>query len=113
MQKITIWHHPRCSKSRKALELLREKGIEPEIREYLKNPPTRTEIQKILDLLEKSPIEIVRQKEPEFSDFSKDDPDKKIIDALVKFPKLLERPIVFSDQKAIIGRPPEKVLGFL
>ena len=111
-----IWHNPRCGKSRQTLDFLKKNGIEPEVREYLQDSPTREEIKKVCELLEKKPIEITRIREPEFkeSGLQKNDSDEKILNALVNTPKLIERPIVIKDDSmAIIGRPPENVLGII
>jgi arsenate reductase len=113
---VTIWHNPRCSKSRQTLELLREKGIEPAIREYLKEPPTRAEVEKLIDLLGGDAKDVIRDGEAEFksmgrkkAELSKTD----IASAIAKHPILLQRPIVVSGSRAAIGRPPEAVLPLL
>lgn len=113
---ITIYHNPRCSKSRKSLELLHEQGIEPRIIEYLKNPPTKTELKETLRLLGIGPRELLRRGEAEYTELNLDDPgldDEAIIEAMLAHPKLIERPIVIHDGKAVIGRPPERVLEIL
>ncbi len=112
--KVTIYHNPRCSKSRQTLNLLQEKGIEPETVEYLKNPPSRDQLKKILSLLGMSPRDLMRKKESEYKTLGLDNQnlsDDDLIEAMVNHPKLIERPIVIvDDQRAAIGRPPEKVL---
>lgn len=113
---ITIYHNPRCTKSRQTLELLKSKGIEPKVIEYLKNPPTAKEIDEILKKLKLEPQEIVRNKEPIYEELGLK--DKKLsrpewIEVLVKHPILMERPIVVNGWKAAIGRPPERVLEVL
>lgn len=111
-----IFHNPRCSKSRQTLELLEERGIEPEIIRYLETPPTVEELTRILDLLDCEPCELMRTKEPEYKEMGLDDPDldrQALIKAMVTTPKLIERPIVIHDGKAAMGRPPENVLSIL
>jgi arsenate reductase len=114
---ITIYHNPRCAKSRAALKLLRDRGLQPEVIEYLKTPPTRAELVALLRLLKLKPRQLLRTKEPEYKKAKLDDPqvaDSAILAALVKYPKLMERPIVVVDnRKAALGRPPENVLKIL
>ena len=113
---ITIWHNPRCSKSRQTLELLRSKGIEPAIREYLKQPPSKAEVETLIAQVGGDAALLIRDGEPEFkklkmkkADLSKSD----IAKAIVAHPVLLQRPVVVSGKKAAIGRPPEAVLALL
>lgn len=108
---ITIYHNPRCRKSRETLELLRSKGIDPEIREYLKHPLGVTELTEILELLKLSAKDLVRKSEQVYKDHfkNKDLTEAQWIQAMVENPKLIERPIVVADKKAAIGRPPENV----
>jgi arsenate reductase len=113
---ITIFHNPRCSKSRATLALLQENGVEPEVRLYLENPPDAAELTGILSLLGRSPRELMRKGEAEFreqglADESLD--DTALIAAMVATPKLIERPIVLANGKAAVGRPPESVLDIL
>lgn len=113
---VTIYHNPRCSKSRAALELLKERGIEPEIVEYLKNPPSAGELGAILQQLGMEPRELMRKNEPEYKDTGMDNPSldrQALINGMVATPKLIERPIVLANGKAVLGRPPEKVLQIL
>ena len=114
---IRIYHNPRCSKSRATLALLRERGIEPEIVEYLKTPPDASELARLLDLLGLTPRELMRRKEKEYKEAGLDDPDldrDALITAMIEHPRLIERPIVVvDDRKAAIGRPPEQVLEIL
>ena len=113
---ITMYHNPRWGKSRKTLQLLRDNGHEPNIIEYLKNPPSANDINTICKLLCKDPIDIIRTSEKLYRDLNINDmdwDDDGLIIALVEFPKLLERPIVIRGEKGIIGRPPEKVLELL
>jgi arsenate reductase len=113
---ITIYHNPRCSKSRAALSLLREKGIEPEIVEYLKEPPDAATLGRLLDMLGLQPRDLIRKKEPEYKANELDDPAltrEQLIAAMVAHPKLIERPIVVKNGKAVLGRPPESVLNLV
>lgn len=116
MPRITIYHNPRCSKSRQTLDLLRQRGIEPEIIDYLQTPPSADTLRDLLQLLHMAPMELVRRKESEFTEAGLDRPhisDNEIIEAMVHYPRLIERPIVVSEGKAAIGRPPERVLEIL
>lgn len=113
---MIIYHNPRCSKSRQTLELLHSKNIQPKIIEYLKNPPTAKELDEILTKLKMEPQEILRTKEEVYTKLglkNKNLSRAEWIEILVKNPVLIERPIVVSGSKAIIGRPPEKVLELL
>jgi arsenate reductase len=110
---VTIYHNPRCSKSRQTLQLLQDKGIEPLIVEYLKTPPSEQELNRILKLLGLKPRDILRTREAEYKQAGLDDPslsDAQIIKLMVEYPKVIERPIVVTDHSAALGRPPEKVL---
>ncbi len=115
--KVTIYHNPRCSKSRQTLALLQEQGIAPEIVKYLETPPTPATIKQLLELLDLSPRELMRKRETEYKDNGIDDPalsDTALIQAMHDYPKLIERPIVVVDGKrGAIGRPPEAVLKLL
>lgn len=113
---ITIFHNPRCSKSRTTLSLLQDQGIEPEIRLYLQDPPDAAEIAEILSLLGKSPRELMRKGEAEYREQGLNDEgldNKTLIAAMTATPKLIERPIVLANGKAAVGRPPESVLEIL
>ena len=113
---VTIWHNPRCSKSRQTLELLRKKGIEPAIREYLKEPPSKAEVEKLIDLLDGGAKDLIRDGEPEFKTLGKKKAELSKADvakAIASHPILLQRPVVVSGQRAAIGRPPEAVLALL
>lgn len=110
---VTIYHNPRCSKSRQTLALLEEKGVEPKIVEYLKTPPSAAELKAILGQLGMAPRDLMRKgeaayKERGLGDASKS--DDELIAAMVAEPILIERPIVLSGGKARLGRPPEQVL---
>jgi arsenate reductase (glutaredoxin) len=113
---ITIWHNPRCSKSRETLALLKDKGVEPTIREYLKHPPGKAEIEKLLDMVGGEPTALIRDGEPEFKRIRKKKADLSradIVKAIAAHPVLLQRPIVVAGKRAAIGRPPEAVLALL
>lgn len=112
----TIYHNPRCGKSRNTLELLRNRGIEPEIVEYLKTPPTAAELDQILNLLGLEPRDLMRKGETAYRDTGLDNSalDRAaLIAAMVAQPILIERPIVLANGKAALGRPPENVLAIL
>jgi arsenate reductase len=112
----TIYHNPKCSKSRQTLELIKEKNIAPTIIEYLKTPPTAEELKEILGQLGIAPRDLMRKKEDEYAELKLDDPslsDDDLIAAMVKHPILIERPIVLANGKAALGRPPEQVLEIL
>ena len=112
---LTIWHNPRCTKSRQTLALLEENGHLPAIRRYLDDAPTEAELRAAAAALGVRPIEMMRSKEPEFKaeGLTKDSPNDVLFAAMARIPKLIERPIVFSGGKAAIGRPPEAVLAIL
>jgi len=112
---VTIYHNPRCSKSRQTLELIQEKGIEPDIIEYLKSPPSEAELDHILKLLGEEPEALMRQGEDEFKQYfkGKELSRTETISLMVQHPKVIERPIVVKGDKAVVGRPPESVLDIL
>lgn len=113
---VTIYHNPRCTKSRQTLALLQEEGIEPEIIEYLKTPPDAATLKRILSLLGLAPRELMRRKESAYKEQGLDDDslsDDELIAAMVDNPVLIERPIVLANGRAAIGRPPENVLEIL
>ncbi|MDG1530217.1 MAG: arsenate reductase (glutaredoxin) [Paracoccaceae bacterium] len=112
---LTIWHNPRCSKSRQALTLLKERGFEPTVRLYLKDTPSIEEIADVLAMLGLSAIKMMRTGEPEFkaSGLSKDSEENELIAAMAQTPKLIERAIVINGSKAALGRPPESILKIL
>jgi len=113
---VTIYHNPRCTKSRQTLALLEKRGIKPKVIEYLATPPTETELRHLLKLLAIKPRELLRTKEEEYKQAKLDRPDvtdADIIRAMAKHPRLIERPIVVSGNKAALGRPPENVLKIL
>ena len=113
---ITIYHNPKCSKSRQTLELLVKQGIKPVLNEYLKVPPTVEKIKEILSKLGYAPRDLMRKKEDAYTEHNLDNPslsDDDLIEFMVKHPILIERPIVLANEKAAIGRPPEQVLEIL
>jgi arsenate reductase len=113
---VIVWHNPRCRKSREGLamaqKIAEEKGLSVEIRKYLDNPPTKEELQKVLQILGMKPIELVRTKEAIWKEQfkGKDLSEDEILNAMVQYPKLIERPIVIYNNKAVLARPAEKVL---
>ncbi|NYZ15680.1 arsenate reductase (glutaredoxin) [Azospirillum sp. RWY-5-1] len=110
---VTIYHNPRCGKSRQTLELLRQRGLEPVVIEYLKTPPTAAGLAAILAKLGKRPGDILRAKEAAEAGVSPDLPDDALIAAMVANPIIIERPIVVAGDHARVGRPPESVLEIL
>ncbi len=116
MTHVTIYHNPRCSKSRQTLEIIKKQGISPEIREYLKDPITEEEMQSLLEKLHRSAKDIIRKNEAEYKENNLSDSsltEEELIKAMVKYPKLIERPIVVKGNNAVLGRPPEDVLKIL
>lgn len=113
---ITVFHNPRCSKSRETLQLVRDKGYQPTVVEYLKTPPDAATLEQLLQLLGLKPRDLLRAKETEYLELGLDNPaltDSELVQAMVACPKLIERPIVVRGTQAVIGRPPEKVLDIL
>lgn len=113
---VTIYHNPRCSKSRQTLALLEERGIEPEIVLYLETPPDEKALKTLLKKLGKSPRDILRKSEDAYRENNLGDPaisDEALVSAMIQNPKLIERPIVVNGKKAALGRPPEAVLDIL
>ncbi|MEZ7818674.1 MAG: arsenate reductase [Candidatus Azotimanducaceae bacterium] len=116
MPNYVIYHNPSCSKSRATLALLQENNLEPEIIEYLDNPPSTEEVEHILALLKYQPIELMRTNEATFTSLNLAAPtttNKQLVEAMVGNPILIERPIVLRGNQAIIGRPPERVLDLI
>ena len=114
--KVTIYHNPRCSKSRMTLELLRSRSIEPSIVEYLKTPLSESQLLTLLEMLNMSPRNLLRKGEAAYKEAGLDQDgvsDQTIIQAMVQYPVLMERPIVVANGKAAIGRPPESILDIL
>ena len=116
MSDITLYHNPRCSKSRQTLQLLEEHGVSPKVVLYLDTPPSAAALKKLVRQLGfKSAHELVRNKEGDYklATLSKDSKDDAVIAAMVKYPKLIERPIAVKGSTAVLGRPPENVLALI
>lgn len=115
MEEITVWHNPRCSTSRGVCSLLADRGIEPRVRRYLDEPPTRAELEELLDLLGvDDPREVVRDTEHLYRELDLADADRdEVLDAIATHPILLQRPLVVRGERAVIGRPPERVAELL
>jgi arsenate reductase len=115
MKKVKLYYNPRCAKCREALCLLEEKGIEAEIIEYLKTPPTEKELKGVLRNLGLKPMDIIRTKEPLFIEKykGKKKSDAEWIKIMCKNPILIERPIVIEGNKAVVGRPPQNIFTIL
>lgn len=113
---VTIYHNPRCSKSRQTLKLLQERDVDPEIVEYLESPPDAGQLSRLLDLLGLEPRQLIRTGEAVYKELNLGDGNlgrDALIAAMVENPILIERPIVVAGGKARIGRPPERVLEIL
>jgi len=113
---VTIYHNPRCSKSRETLRLLRERGIEPEIVEYLKTPPSADQIEAVLSRLGIEPRALMRTKEAAYREAAMGDERltrRQLIDLMIAHPIVIERPIVVNGARTALGRPPESVLAIL
>jgi arsenate reductase len=113
---ITLYHNPRCSKSREALELLESRGVTPEVVRYLDTPPDAAALKTLLRQLGLKARDLLRSKEGEYRELGLDDPklsEDALIAAMVAHPRLIERPIAVCGKRAVIGRPPEKVLELL
>ena len=115
MKNVTIWHNPRCSKSRNAAALLEEQGVEVEVMKYLDTPPSKEELVEMLKMLGLSARELMRTKEDIYKvlDLKNENDEEKLIEAMAANPKLIERPIVIKDGKAAIGRPIENIIALL
>lgn len=115
MANITIWHNPKCSKSRDSFKLLQEKGIDAEVFKYLDTPPSVEVLKEVLGMLGISARELMRTKEDIYKelDLKNEQDEQKLIEAMAAHPKLIERPIVIKDGKAVIGRPIEKVIDLI
>jgi len=115
-QTFRIYHNPRCSKFRETLKLLQENGVEPEVVLYLETPPTVAELKTLLEQLGLSAREILRTGEDAYKELNLKDPaltDEQLLQAMVNHPKLIQRPIVVKDSRAVLGRPPEAVLELI
>lgn len=113
MADVRIYHNPRCSKSRQALELLEKQGIEPEVILYLETPPDNATLSDLLTKLNMSARELMRKGEDVYTELQLDDSDlseAQLVQAMVDYPKLIERPIVVKGDTVIVARPPERVL---
>lgn len=116
VKQVTIYHNPKCTKSRETLALLEARGIEPTVIEYLHTPPSKTELDRILKLLDLEPRALMRKQESEYRELKLDNRDltrAQLLDAMIAHPRLIERPIVLANGKAAIGRPPANVLAIL
>ena len=114
MAGVKIYHNPECSKSRQTLDLVRARGIEPEIVEYLENPPDEKTLEQLLAKLGIEPEDLVRKKEDLYEELNLEQADhRELIAAMVENPVLIERPIVVKGELARLGRPPENVLNIL
>lgn len=116
MTDLTLYHNPRCSKSRGALELLEARGLQPNVRRYLETPPSTAELKELLGKLGISARQLLRTGEEEYQTLGLAAPalsEDQLIEAMVAHPRLIERPILINGDKAVIGRPPEKVLEIL
>lgn len=112
---MKIYHNPRCSKSRETLAIIEEKGVEVEVVEYLKQVPTREELRSILSTLGIPAEKLIRKGEMDFKENFKGKQlsDDEWVDAMIKYPKLIERPIVLNGNRAVLGRPPQSVLELI
>jgi arsenate reductase len=111
-----IWHNPRCSKSRETLQLLRNHGVEPDIRLYLDNAPSTDDINLVLERTGMEPRQLMRRKEPEYRVLGLSNPSMshdELVAAMQKNPRLIERPVVLHNGRAAVGRPPENILAIL
>lgn len=115
MQEIKIWHNPKCSKSREAMEILQEKKCDAEVIKYLEESPSEEQIKEILKMLGIAPRELMRTKEEIYKELNlkEQQSDDALISAMAKHPKLIERPIIIKAKRAIIGRPTERIAEFL
>ncbi|PRD18774.1 UNVERIFIED_CONTAM: yfgD [Trichonephila clavipes] len=116
MTDLTLYHNPRCSKSRGALELLEARGLSPTVVRYLDTPPSAEELRTLLDKLGIAARQLLRTGEDEYKELGLADvslSDEQLIAAMANHPKLIERPILIAGERAVIGRPPEKVLELL
>lgn len=116
MTELTLYHNPRCSKSRSALELLESRGLTPSIVRYLDTPLSAAELNTLLGKLGVAPRQLLRSGEDEYRDLGLADDslsDEQLIEAMASHPRLIERPILVIGERAVVGRPPEKILEIL
>jgi len=116
MSDIEIWHNPRCSKSRAALELLKSRGIEPRVVLYLEATPTAERLEQVLALLGVEPRDLMRKNEAPYRELGLDNPDLgrgNLVRAMVEHPILIERPVVIASKRAVLARPPERAVEVL
>lgn len=115
-ENLEIWHNPRCSKSRQTLAILTERGLEPTIIEYLKDPPTAARLEWVLEQLGERPRDLMRKKEALYKELGlrdSDHTDDELVAIMVEHPKLIERPVVIHGDRAAVGRPPEAIEAIL
>jgi arsenate reductase len=116
-EQVQIFHNPSCSKSRGALEILEERGVDANIVRYLDTPPDRATLERILDAIDAQPVALVRVGDPKFkaAGLTKADVEtrEQVVDVLLKHPEVMERPVVFVGDRAVIARPSERVLDIL
>jgi len=112
---LTIYHNPRCRKSRETLQIIEDSGELVEVIEYLKEVPSKKELTKLVELLGIKPYDLLRRGEADFKDNfkGKDLSDEEWIEAMIEYPKMIERPIVVRENKAVLGRPPENIKALL
>ena len=116
MTELILYHNPRCSKSRGALELLEARGLQPQVVRYLDTPLSASELRELLGKLDYSARQLLRSGEDLYKELNLDDPaldEAALIAAMVEHPRLIERPILVAGDKAVVGRPPERVLELL
>ncbi len=115
MSEYTIYHNPRCSKSRATLALLEEHGVTPQVVLYLETPPDTAQLRQLLDQLDMRAEQLLRRGEDEYKQLGlgKDTSEEQLVAAMAAHPKLIERPIVVCGERAVLGRPPENVLDLL
>lgn len=116
MSDIEIWHNPRCSKSRQALALLQERGMNPRVVKYLEDPPTVARLEEVLRALGMEPRELMRKKEKPYAELGLGDPGRtraELVRAMAEHPILIERPVIVRGRRAVVGRPPERALDVL
>lgn len=116
MEDITIYHNPRCSKSRQTLTLLEERNISPEIVLYMNDVPSKATLRELLDKLNMNAADLLRKSEPAYREMNLSDADlgeEQLLEAMISEPRLIQRPIVVAGDRAVLGRPPENVLDLL